>query len=87
MILNFDLETWLKVTVHTSSKGTLQEKYESDWAKRREDMPWTSIYIMISSLSDRRRNVFLVLLLLSFVTIKESYILFAIKNHSSSKSC
>lgn len=38
MTLTLDLETRFKITVHPLHKGTLWVKYESDWAKGREDM-------------------------------------------------
>lgn len=54
MTLILDLQTWFKVTSHTSSKGTLQVKYESEWAKGRESMPWTSDLGQTDGRTDRQ---------------------------------
>lgn len=40
--ITLTLKTWLKITAHPLSKGTLQVKYEPDWAKERKDMHQTS---------------------------------------------
>uniref|UniRef100_K1PUI0 Uncharacterized protein n=1 Tax=Magallana gigas TaxID=29159 RepID=K1PUI0_MAGGI len=42
MTSTLDLEIWFKVTAHSLPKGTLLVKYESDRAKGRENMLWTS---------------------------------------------
>lgn len=39
MTLILDLQTWFKVTSHTSSKGTLQVKYESEWQRGEKVCP------------------------------------------------
>lgn len=49
----FDLEKWFKVTAHPLPKGTLQVKYEPDWAVGREDMLWTSNLGRIDRWMDR----------------------------------
>lgn len=35
--ITLTLKTWLKITAHPLSKGTLRVKYKPDWAKGRED--------------------------------------------------
>lgn len=42
MTLTFDLENSFKVTACPLTKSTQWVKYETDWAKGREDMPRTS---------------------------------------------
>lgn len=67
--------------------GHLQSRGPNNFLFVRVHLNIQQLYIMISSLTDIWRNIFLTFLLLSYVTIRESYILFATKNHYSNISC
>lgn len=56
MTLTLDLETCFKATAHLLPKGTLWMKYDPDWAKRKEDMIWTSDLGQTDGWTDERMD-------------------------------